>query len=407
MRKYLVIKGGKSILLLVFFLVGNSVLAQNNIEKNDSGYTFTPLIEIPTTPVKDQHRSGTCWSFSSLSFLETEMLRLGKPETDLSEMFVVWHCYAEKANKYVRMHGNTNFAAGGAFHDATWVLKNFGMVPDVVYNGLSIGETKPVHGEMDEVLKAHVEGIVKNKNRKLSPVWHDAYTDLLDNYLGPLPETFVYEGKEYAPQTFASEYMGLHPDNYIEIGSFTHHPFYEKFIIEIPDNWLWDEIYNVPLEELMEIMDYALGKGFSIAWGADVSDKGFDTKNKGIAVVPEKDFTEMSDAEISRWEKLDEKKQEEELYKLDKPGKEKVITQEQRQIDFDNYTSTDDHGMHIVGTAKDQNGTIYYTVKNSWGEYNEYKGYFYASKPYVALRTIDIMVHKDAVPPGIAKKMGL
>jgi bleomycin hydrolase len=401
-------KVGKLIGLTCTLLLTVSFLsAQVSGEDFKTGYEFTKVIEIQTTPVKDQHRSGTCWSFATTSFLESEMIRMGKPEVDLSEMFVVWHCYSAKADKYVRMHGKTNFAAGGAFHDVLWVLDEFGMVPQSAYTGLAIGEEKPVHGEMDEVLKAHVEGIVKNKNKKLSPVWHQAFTDLLDNYLGQIPETFIYNEKEYSPLSFADDYMGLNPDDYIEIGSFTHHPFYEKFIIEIPDNWMWSEIYNVPLNELMQIIDYALGNGFSIAWGADVSDKGFATKKRGVAVVPDVDYTEMSDAEISRWEKLDEKEKQDELYKLDKPGKEKVITQEIRQIDFDNYTSTDDHGMHIIGLAKDQNGTEYYKVKNSWGGYNGFDGYFYASKPYVALRTIDIMIHKDALPPKIAEKLGI
>ncbi|MBN1927420.1 MAG: aminopeptidase [Prolixibacteraceae bacterium] len=401
-------KVGKLICIACTLLLTSSFLsAQETDDDFETGYEFVEIIEIPTTPVKDQHRSGTCWSFATLSFLETEMIRMGKPEVDLSEMFVVWHCYSAKADKYVRMHGNTNFAAGGAFHDVIWALDEFGMVPEQAYNGLVLGEDKPVHGEMDVVLKAHVDGIVKNKNKKLSPVWHQAFTDLLDNYLGVIPETFTYSGKEYTPVSFAEDFIGLNPDDYIEIGSFTHHPFYEKFIIEIPDNWMWSEIYNVPLNELMQIFDYALKNGYSIAWGADVSDKGFATKKRGVAVVPDIDYTEMTDAEIARWEKLDENEQEKELYKLNEPGKEKNITQEMRQIDFDNYTSTDDHGMHIVGLAKDQNGAEYYIVKNSWGYYNGFDGYFYASKPYIALRTIDIMVHKDAVPPNIAEKLGI
>jgi len=393
--------------LLLILVTVISVNAQS--EKNDSveGYKFTSVIDLKTTPVKDQHRTGTCWSFSTLSFIESEMIRMGKPEVDLSEMFVVWNTYAAKADKYVRLHGNTNFSAGGAFHDATWVLKNFGMVPQEVYSGLTIGEEKPVHNEMDEVLKDYVDGVVKNKNNKLTPVWFDAYKDILNNYLGVIPEKFTYQGKQYTPKSFVSEYMQINPDDYIEIGSFTHHPFYSEFAIEIPDNWLWNKIYNVPLADMMEIVDNALATGYSIAWGADVSDKGFATKAKGVAVVPLADKTDMSGSELSKWEKLSEKEKEDALYKLEKPGKEKTITQEMRQIDFDNYTSTDDHGMHIVGTAKDQNGTIYYKVKNSWGDYNDFDGYFYASKPYVELRTIDIMIHKDALPKRIAKLLGL
>ncbi|MCF8361092.1 MAG: aminopeptidase [Prolixibacteraceae bacterium] len=394
-------------LLLTFFLFVNFASAQNDGNKTDKGYIFTPVIEIPATDVKDQHRSGTCWSYSGLSFIESEMMRMGKPEVDLSEMFVVWHCYSKKAEKYVRMHGKTNFGPGGAFHDVTWVMNNYGMVPQSAFTGLAIEEDKPVHSEMDDVLKSHVESVVKNKNKKLSPVWHEAFDDLLVNYLGQLPDKFEYEGEEYTPLSFVDEYMDINPDDYVEIGSFTHHPFYEKFIIEIPDNWLWDEIYNVPLNEMMEIMDYALENGYSIAWGADVSDRGFSSKKHGVAVVPEADITEMSDSELSKWESLSEAKKQKELYKFDGPGAEKEITQAMRQIDFDNFTSTDDHGMHIIGVANDQNGTPYYIVKNSWGDYNDYDGYFYASKPYVALRTIDFMVHKDAVPKAIAKKLGI
>ncbi|MGF7139465.1 C1 family peptidase [Roseimarinus sediminis] len=391
-----------SLLLATF----NIVSAQNQKDEK-SGYQFTPLVELEATPVEDQHRTGTCWSYSALSFLESELIRMGKPVVDLSEMFVVWHCYSHKAEKYVRMHGNTNFGPGGAFHDVTWVLKNHGLLPESAYTGLVIDEEKPVHGEMDEILRSNVESVVKNKNRKLSPVWNNAFDDLLNNYLGELPETFEYEGVAYTPRSFSRDYLQINPDDYIEIGSFTHHPFYEKFIIEIPDNWLWDEIYNVPLDEMMEIIDYALENGYTIAWGADVSDKGFATKDKGVAVVPDVDVTEMSDSEISKWENMNEKQRQDELYKLDGPGSEKTITQEMRQIDFDNFTSTDDHGMHIIGTAKDQNGTVYYKVKNSWGEYNDFNGYFYASKPYVALRTIDFMIHKDAIPKKIAKKLGI
>ena len=394
--------------VVVLFLVTTTTgFAQENEEEVTEGYQFTPVIEIPATSIKDQNRSGTCWSFSSLSFLESELLRMGKPEMDLSEMFVVSKCYSAKADKYVRMHGNTNFGSGGAFHDAIWVLKTYGMVPEEAFDGLQIGEDKPVHNEMDEVLKDYIDGVIKNKNKKLTPVWYDAFNAILDKYLGEIPEKFTYKGTEYTPLSFARNYMGLNPDDYIEIGSYTHHPFYEKFSIEVPDNWMWDQIYNVPLNELTEIIDNALANGYTIAWGADVSDKGFQSKNKGVAVIPDMDITEMSDSEISKWEDMSEKEQQDALYKLDKPGKEKNITQEMRQIDFDNYSSTDDHGMHIIGTAKDQNGTVYYKIKNSWGDYNDFDGYFYASKPYVELRTIDIMINKNALPKSIAKKLGI
>lgn len=393
------------VFLVAVMLIPLLTTAQTDSIKNE-GYTFTDILINPNTPVKDQNRSGTCWSFSSLSFLESELLRMGKPELDLSEMFVVWNTYNEKADRYIRMHGSTNFSPGGAFHDVIWVLNHYGMVPESAYSGSAQGDKLPVHGEMDEVLKNFVDGVIKNRNKKLTPVWNEAFQEILNKYLGETPESFLYEGQTYTPRSFASDYLGINTNDYVEIGSYTHHPFYEQFILEVPDNWLWDKIYNVPLNEMIEIIDYALQNGFTVAWGADVSDKGFATKKEGLAIIPDLDRKEMSDAELTKWEKLDASEQDEKLYKFEKPGKEKEITQLMRQTDFDNYSSTDDHGMHIIGLAKDQNGTEYYKVKNSWGDYNKYNGYFYASKSYVALRTIDIMIHKDAIPRQIQKKLG-
>jgi len=376
-------------------------------EEKEKGYQFTAIKEIPCTPVKDQYRSGTCWSFSGLGFLEAEMLRLGKPTVDLSEMFVVNHTYSDKAEKYVRLHGSLNFGAGGAFHDVTNVIKKYGIVPEEVYNGLNYGEEKHVHGEFDRLLLENVKAVVDNPNKKLTTAWHDALDGTLETYLGKLPEKFQYQAKEYTPQSFAQEFVGLNLDDYVEITSYTHHPFYSKFIIEVPDNWSWDEVYNVPLNELTEIIDNAVNNGYTVAWAADVSEKGFSTSQKGVAVIPVVNKVNMTDAEIAKWEKLNEKEKNEELYKLDKPGAEKLITQEMRQIDFDDYQTTDDHGMLIVGTAKDQAGNLYYKVKNSWGDYNDYHGFFYASKPYMSFKTMSIMVHKDAIPKNIRKKLNL
>jgi bleomycin hydrolase len=380
-------------------------------EEKEKGYQFTPVKEIPCTPVKDQYRSGTCWSFSGLGFLEAEMLRLGKPIVDLSEMFVVYHSYSDKAMKYVRLHGSLEFGAGGAFHDVTNVIKQYGIVPEEVYTGLNYGEEKHVHAELDRVLLENVKAVVdnpnKNPNKKLTTAWHDGLNSTLDTYLGTLPEKFNYQGKEYTPQSFAHDFVGLNMDDYVEITSYTHHPFYSKFIIEVPDNWAWDEVYNVPVNELEEIIDNSINTGFTVAWAADVSEKGFSTSQKGVAVIPVVDKANMTDAEINKWEKQTERERNEELYKLSKPGPEKVITQELRQIDFDNFQTTDDHGMLIVGTAQDQVGNQYYKVKNSWGDYNDYDGYFYASKPYVKYKTMSIMVHKDAIPKNIRKKLNL
>ncbi len=385
-----------------------SVFAENDDKKDKSkGYIFEDEIDLPTTSVKNQYRSGTCWSFSGLSFLESEMLRLGKPEVDLSEMFVVWHTYSTKAKKHIRVHGNLNFAAGGAFHDVTNMIKDYGIVPESIYAGLEYGEENHVHGEMDNVLKKHVDAVVENKNRKLSTVWLEPIESTLNSYLGELPKKFEYEGKSYTPQSFASDYVGLNMDDYVEISSYTHHPFYSKFILEVPDNWSWDQVYNVPVNEMEEIVDYALTNGFTIAWAADVSEKGFATSNKGVAVMPSTKVEDMSDAEISRWESLSDKDKEKELYKLEKPTSEIEVTQEMRQEAFDNYQTTDDHGMHIVGTGSDQNGKTYYKVKNSWGDYNKYEGFFYASKAYVNYKTMCIMVHKDAIPQSIREKLKL
>jgi bleomycin hydrolase len=398
----------RNLILAGLMLASFTVFAQEpKDEEKEKSYQFIPVKEIPCTPVKDQYRSGTCWSFSGLGFFEAEMLRLGKPEVDLSEMFVVYHAYSDKATKYVRLHGSLNFGAGGAFHDVANVLKEYGIVPEEVYRGLNYGEEKHVHGELDRLLLENVKAVIDNPNKKLTTSWHDAFNSILDSYLGKLPEKFTYQGKEYTPKSFATDYVGLNLDDYVEITSYTHHPFYSKFIIEIPDNWAWSEVYNVPLNELMEIIDNSVNSGYTVAWAADISEKGFVTSKKGVAVVPVIDKANMTDAEIAKWEKMTEKAKDEELYKLSKPGPEKTINQELRQIDFDNYQTTDDHGMLIVGTAKDQNGTLYFKVKNSWGNYNDFNGFFYASKPYVEFKTMSIMVHKDVIPKNIRKKLNL
>jgi bleomycin hydrolase len=393
-------------LLVVSFSL--AAYAGDEVKKDKkAAWEFEDVILLPTTPVEDQHRSGTCWSFSGLSFLQSEMMRMGKPEVNLSEMYIVWHTYAEKARKHVRVHGNLNFSAGGAFHDVTNMISRYGVVPESVYDGLKYGEDKHVHGEMDRVLREYVDAVVENKNRKLSTAWHDAFTQILDTYLGEIPQKFEYEGKSYTPLSFADNFVGLNMNDYVEITSYTHHPFYSSFIIEIPDNWSWDKVHNVPLNELEEIIDYSLENGFTIAWAADVSEKGFASGNKGIAVLPAAPETDMSDAEISRWEALPERERENELYKLEKPVPELEVSQEMRQIAFDNFQTTDDHGMHIIGMAKDKSGNTFYKVKNSWGDYNKFNGYFYASKPYVSYKTMCIMVHKDAIPPGIRAKLNL
>jgi len=398
-------------LITVFFTVVSTVLIfagdTGKGDKTPPPYVFEEEIALPATPVKDQYRTGTCWSFSGLSFLESEMLRLGKPEVDLSEMYVVRYTYMDKAERYIRLHGDASFSAGGAFHDVKNVITKYGMVPESVYTGLKDGETRHVHSEMDNLLKQQVKEIVDNRKIKLNKACNETIETTLNDYLGEIPESFEYDGKTYTPQSFATDYIGLNMDDYIEITSYTHHPFYSKFILEVPDNWSWDEVYNVPVDEMEEIIDYSLSNGFTVAWAADVSEKGFATSNKGIAVLPVAPAVKMTDADAERWNAMTDKEKERELYKLNKPVIEMEVTQEMRQTAFDNYETTDDHGMHIVGTAKTQDGKVFYKVKNSWGNYNEYNGYFYASKPYVSYKSMSLMVHKDGIPKYIKEKLNL
>jgi bleomycin hydrolase len=386
--------------------LSSACFSQVQGKKADSGYVFTLEKQLPATSVKNQYRSGTCWDYSTISFLESELLRTRKDTFNLSEMFCVRKCYPDKADMYVRYHGKHNFGGGGEAHDVLYVLKNYGMVPEEAYTGNVIGEDKPVHGEMDAVLNADVEAVIKNPNRKLTPVWHQGFEGLLDAYLGKVPDKFTYKGKEYSPKSFA-DMLSLDPDDYIEITSYTHHPFYKKFILEIEDNWLMESDYNVPVDDMIRIIDNSIEKGYTVVWGADVSEKGFTWKN-GVAVVPDKNAPEVANLERTKWEKMSDADKEKLLFKFDRPMPEKKITQEMRQIEFDNYQTTDDHGMHITGIAHDQNGTKYYLVKNSWGtDDNPYHGYFYASEPYVRLKTMDIMINKKSLPKDIREKLGL
>ena len=392
--------------ITILVMVIGFVQAQKRpaVVEQPSPYQFTDIKRLPATPVKDQYRSGTCWSFSANSFLESELLRMGKGEYNLSEMFVVRHAYADKAVRYVRFNGSLNFGGGGAFHDVIDMMRIYGAVPEESYAGNVIGETGPVHAEMDEVFKDYITGVVKNPNKHLSPVWYKGFLSLEDAYLGEEPTKFDYKGKEYNPKTFL-ESLGLNLDDYVEITSFTHHPFYSKFILEVPDNWANDQVYNVPLDEMMEVIDNSLANGYTVAWATDVSEKGFK-HNLGFANVPVEAPKETAGMESDKWTAP---KAGDSATKA-KPVmvKEKNITPELRQEAFDNYETTDDHGLHIIGTAKDQNGVPFYIVKNSWNaNSNKFGGYFYASAPFVRYKTTCIMVNKKSIPARIAKKLGL
>jgi len=314
---------------------------------------------------------------------------MGKKPMDLSEMFIVRHTYEKKAQMYARMHGSSSFAGGGEYGDVLNGIREVGLVPDAAYPGLNYGEVKHNHTEMDGGLKGFMDAVIKNS--KLTSAWFGGLNGILDSYLGKTPETFTYEGKQYTPATFTKE-LGLNPDDYVLITSFSHHPFYKPCVLEIPDNWAAGSFNNVPLEDFIQIIENSVNNGYTVAWASDMSDKGFSMK-QGVAIIPEKNWNEMTEDEVSKI--------------FNGPHPEKVITQELRQKEFDNYTTTDDHGMHIVGLATDQAGNTFFKVKNSWGVMGKYDGFIYVSKAFVMLRTTNIMVNKNAIPAAIAKKMGI
>ena len=389
-----------------------SLVAQvdNTETPSDSteGFRFTTIDSIAITPVKDQNRSSTCWSYSTIGFFESELLRMGKGEYDLSEMFVVHHTMLDRAEYSVRMYGTAEFAPGGSAYDVIYCLKNYGMVPQEVMPGIQYGstpaDTLPVHAELDAIAGGVVKAVTSSGLKKLTPVWKKALTAVYDTYLGECPATFIYNGKEYTPKSFAEE-LGLNADDYVSITSYTHHPYYTTFALEVPDNWRMDQMYNVPMEEMMAIIDNALAKGYTLAWGADVSEICFT--RKGLGVVPEEEkAVDLTGSDAARWLGLSATDKREELTK--KPLPEKTITQEMRQAAYDSWENTDDHGMQIFGTAKDQNGKRYYMIKNSWGtQKSEYKGIWYVSEAYMQYKTNTILVHKNAIPKDIRKKLGI
>jgi bleomycin hydrolase len=355
--------------------------------KEGSNYKFTVIKNLDAGDVENQGNTGTCWSFSGLSFFQAEALRMGKGRNiNLSEMYVVRKMYPLKASNYVRMHGKANFGEGGGFPDDLLCLREYGLVPQSVYDGNRVKTYN--HAEMTSILDGMVKKIGATE-ATINPNWSKAFAGVLNAYIGDAPEKFEYNGKSYTPKTFAKE-LGLDADDYVMITSFTHHPYYQQFVLEVPDNWNWDKMYNVPLNDLTTITENAIQNGYTVAWASDVSEKGFNFA-QGLAIVP--DVANLTQDQLAK--------------AFTEPVKELTITPEVRQQAFDNYETQDDHGMHIVGMAKDQNGKVFFRVKNSWGTANPGSGYFYASEPFFAYKTTSIMLNKKAIPADIAKKLGI
>src|SRR5574344_513572 len=384
-------------------------------EPKEEGYIFTKNKELPVTSVKNQNQAGTCWCYSGLGYIEAELLRMGKGTYDLSEMYIVNKTYQDRAMSTVRTHGDVSFSQGGSFYDVLYGLKHFGIVPEEQMRpGVMYSDTLSNHTELSALTDAMIAAIAKNdKLKKLQTnqnnelLWTKAVKAVHDIYLGTCPEKFNYNGVEYTPQSFFQT-LGLNPDDYVSITSYTHHPFYERFVLEIQDNWRWSQCYNVPIDELMQIFDNASENGYPVAWGADVSEQGFRLGvRKGFCVLPAIDASAKSTqgSDMAHWTGMSAKQIQDEAAKH--PTPQRQVTQEERQLAYDNWETTDDHGMLIYGTAKDQMGNEYYMVKNSWGDYGDYHGMFYASKAYVRYKTMNIVVHKDALPKDIKKKLGI
>ncbi|HRP88596.1 MAG TPA: C1 family peptidase [Edaphocola sp.] len=395
----------KKLTLSVFaaFCFFQVATAQDNLVKLTSGtkvdtakkaYRFTDVINLEHSPIQNQGSSGTCWSYSTGSFLESEMMKAGRTPISFSKIFVARKQYEDKADYYVRMGGNLGWGDGGEAHDVIEVLRKYGALPESAYTGLIDGATGNNFSEMQAVLEGVLKAVAANKDGSISPSWKKIVKTTLDGYLGEVPETFNYNGKNYNPKSFAKEVVGLNPDDYIEFISQTNTPYYEKAPMLVPDNWSMQWLHNIQMTDMTRIIDNALKNGYTVSWGTDVSEPYFSWPN-GVAFVPEKAPT------------MDSKK----MKKAEKDSlfttilKEMVITPEMRQAGLDNQTTTDDHGMHIVGLSKDQNGKEYYIVKNSWGDNNDYKGYLHVTKAFVQFKSTSILVNKKAVPSDLMKKL--
>ena len=395
----------KMLVLALVALITLGAVAQTKKEVKKP--VFTTVKELPITSIKNQNRSGTCWAYSTLSFFESEILKKTGKTYDLCEMFVANKDYMDRAIVKVRMHGDCQFSQGGAAEDVLDVIKIYGICPEnaMPLPGTMTGDSLANFNEFFEVMTPYVEAVSKSNAKKMSNQWKKGLQGILDSYLGACPEEFVYEGKTYTPKSFAAS-LGLDWNDYVSITSYTHHPFYTAFPVEVQDNWRGGRSYNVPIDEMMRIIDNALDKGYTVAWGGDVSEEGF-TRNGLALAYDTKKAQELTGSDQARWLKLSPAQKKNAIDSLGVDAPEIVPTQEMRQEGFDNWELTDDHGMHIYGVAKDQNGKEYYMVKNSWGETGAYKGTWYMSKAFIAAKTMDFMINKNAIPKDIRKKLGI
>lgn len=393
-----------SLILIALVTTAGAQKKNDTTSKINPGYVFTPVVELKATPVKNQANTGTCWCFATTSFIESELLRMGKGEYDLSEMWIVRNNYVDKLKDNFNHQGNGNLGQGSLAHDFMIEFAQNGIVPDEAYTGLNYSMPNHNHNELNAFINAI--GKVAVDRRRESDQYMTIVDEVLDTYLGKKPETFVYKGVGYTPKSFAKS-LGINPDDYVEITSFTHFPFYQKGPVPVPDDWRHVDMYNVTLDELIQVMDYSLNNGYTVAWDGDVSERGF-AHGKGVAVIPEiQDTDTWTSAEKKKYGPMSTEDRSTEAYKFNQPFPEMKISQDYRQIGFEDKSTTDDHLMHVTGIDKDQNGTRYYITKNSWGTNNPLGGYLNMSESYVRAKTIFVMVHKNAIPPEIRSKLGI